>query len=70
MDKHFCPCTDYECKNNPCNHSDGCDRCIKSSLEDGEIPVCFFIGVSEKEASSVTDFTYEGFANFVLKNKK
>lgn len=67
---HFCTCTDYTCQYNPQNHSDGCDRCIKISLEDGEIPRCFFNAISEKDAVDVTDFTYRNFASFVLSHSK
>ncbi|MFZ5968367.1 MAG: DUF6485 family protein [Bacillota bacterium] len=40
-------------------------RCKK----DGEIPSCFFRDISE-DISTVDDFTYEGFADFVIKRKK
>ena len=67
--KHFCTCKDTSCKLNPQNHDYGCDPCIKKCLKNGEIPSCFFKAVSE-DISKVSNFTYEGFANFLLKHKQ
>ncbi len=66
---HFCPCTDFNCQYNPKNHTEGCDPCIAISLKDREIPRCFFMGISQGEAELITDFSYENFADFVLKHK-
>ena len=62
----FCTCKDYDCENNPRNHDEGCNKCVESSVEDREIPVCFFNSISEKDADEVTDFSYKGFADFVM----
>lgn len=66
--QHFCTCIDYECEFNPKNHSDGCNRCIESSLEDEEIPTCFFRKISA-DISEVKDFKFEDFTNFYLKHR-
>lgn len=68
-ERHFCTCTDFGCEFNPKNHSNGCDPCIKSSLEDEEIPTCFFRKISE-DISEVKEFTFEDFTNFFLKHKE
>lgn len=67
--KHFCTCTDTNCKLNPHNHSHGCDLCIKKCLNAGEIPSCFFKAIHE-DISNTDDFTYKGFAEFVTKYGK
>ncbi len=68
LDQHFCTCRDYKCKNHPRNHSHGCDPCIKKNLNSGEIPACFFRAVSP-EINDLRQFTYESFADFVIKHK-
>lgn len=53
--KHFCTCTDLNCKLNPHSTLKGCDPCIKKNLMKREIPSCF---------------TIECFVNFYLNNKE
>jgi predicted GNAT family N-acyltransferase len=67
--KHFCTCTDLDCKFNPHNHSLGCDLCIKKCLKEGEIPSCFFKAIYD-DISETKDFTYKGFADFFVKHGK
>lgn len=69
MNQHFCACQDFECKNHPRNHSQGCDPCIQKNLKNGEIPACFFRAVSP-EISDLKKFTFDSFAEFVLQHKK
>lgn len=38
----FCTCTDTKCSCHPCNHNQGCTRCVAKNLAQGEIPSCFF----------------------------
>lgn len=68
MDQHFCACRDFQCQNHPHNHTQGCDPCIQKNLKNGEIPACFFRTVSP-EISGLKQFTFESFAEFVLKHK-
>ncbi len=65
----FCPCTDYTCKFNPQNHDQGCDLCVEDSVNCREIPKCFFLKVNE-DISGITDWSFEAFADFVIKNGK
>lgn len=69
-DKHFCSCTDLECPLNPnnpsCRHRT-CDRCIRKCLKAGEIPSCFFKDV-HTDTSGTTDYTYQGFADYLGKH--
>jgi len=65
----FCTCKNYNCENNPINHDKGCNKCVESSVIDREIPVCFFNSISEKDADKVTDFSYKGFAEFVMSHE-
>ncbi len=69
ISSNFCTCKDYDCKNNPKNHDEGCNRCIESSLKDREIPFCFFNTISKVDAEKVKDFSYKGFAEFVISHK-
>ncbi|MDF3004802.1 MAG: hypothetical protein K0S22_1274 [Oscillospiraceae bacterium] len=66
--KHFCTCQDTDCKLNPCNHSLGCDPCVRKNLKAGEIPGCFFHLIKD-DLSQLDDFTLEGFVQFYLQNK-
>lgn len=66
--KHFCTCKDLNCKLNPCNHSKGCDPCIKKNLNAGEIPSCFFRLISD-DLNTLKEFTIESFVDFYIKNK-
>lgn len=66
--KHFCTCQDTDCKLNPCNHSLGCDPCVRKNLTAGEIPGCFFHLIKD-DLSQHDDFTLEGFVQFYLQNK-
>lgn len=66
--KHFCTCADLNCKLNPCNHSRGCDPCIKKNLNAREIPSCFFKLVNN-DLSNLKEFTIESFVDFFIKNK-
>jgi len=68
MNQHFCSCRDFQCQNHPRNHAQGCDPCIKKNLQNGEIPGCFFRAVSS-EIGGLKQFTFESFAEFVLKHK-
>lgn len=67
--KHFCTCTDLNCRLNPRSYAKGCDLCVKKNLQAGEIPSCFFRLVNE-DISELKEFTIECFVNFYLKNKK
>jgi hypothetical protein len=62
----FCTCTDYGCENNPVNHGDGCNPCIESSVDDREIPRCFFIKAGD-DVDVREDWSFEAFAAVVLK---
>lgn len=66
--KHFCTCNDLNCKLNPCNHSKGCDPCIKKNLNAGEVPGCFFRLIGD-DLNSLKEFTIESFVDFYTKNK-
>lgn len=66
--KHFCTCKDTDCKLNPCNHSLGCDPCVRKNLMAGEIPGCFFHLIDD-DLSRLDDFTVEGFVRFYLQSK-
>lgn len=65
--KEFCSCTDLNCPNHPTNHAKGCNLCILKCLKLGEIPSCFFNDIS-KEKPENGDYSYKGFANFILKH--
>ena len=67
--KHFCTCTDFNCKLNPHNSSKGCDPCIKKCLNAREIPSCFFKVIND-DISGLKGFTIESFVDYYLKNKK
>lgn len=67
--KHFCTCTDLNCKLHPHNNPKGCDLCIKKNLKKREIPSCFFKLVND-DISELKEFTIESFVNFFIKNKK
>lgn len=62
--KDFCTCTDTNCANHPTRHAQGCDRCVLKCLTRGEIPSCFFHGVSP-EMDAQGDYSYAGFADYV-----
>ena len=62
-----CPCDNSSCEFNPVNHDKGCDLCIASSVEDREIPKCFF-QVAGGDIGSIEDWSFENFANIVLKS--
>ena len=64
----FCTCDDFSCGLNPANHDKGCDLCIEKCLKAREIPKCFFLKVNEN-TDGVTDWSIEGFADFVMKNQ-
>lgn len=68
-DKHFCTCTDLNCKLNPHNNAKGCDLCVLKNLKAREIPSCFFKLVNE-DISGLKEFTIESFVDFYNKNKK
>lgn len=67
--KHFCTCTDLDCKLNPINHEKGCDLCIKKNLKAREIPSCFFKLVNA-DTSKLKEFTIESFVDFFMQNKR
>lgn len=67
--KHFCTCSDLNCKLHPCNHPRGCDPCIKKNLNAGEIPSCFFKLIND-DLSNLKEFTIESFVHFYIKNKE
>ena len=64
----FCPCSDHACEFNPVNHDKGCNLCVEDSVKTREIPKCFFLKVNEN-IDGITDWSFEAFAEFVLKNK-
>ena len=68
MDKHFCTCPAASCQYHPAKHKNGCDPCIQKNLQQGEIPACFFLSVSE-DVNDLTEFTAESFVSFYLKHK-
>ena len=65
----FCTCPDHECKNNPINHEEGCILCVEKCLEENEIPTCFFRKI-EPDMSRKQDYTFKGFAKFVVDHEK
>lgn len=65
MSKFKCPCDDSTCEFNPMNHNDGCDRCIASSVEDKEIPKCFFQAAGG-DIDTIEDWSFESFAKTVM----
>lgn len=67
--KHFCTCTDLNCKLHPHNNTKGCDLCIKKNLKKREIPSCFLKLVND-DISELKEFTIESFVDFFIKNKK
>ena len=69
MSKHFCTCTIEDCPHHPSHHGDGCDPCIKKNLQSGEIPMCFYLSVSQ-DVDGLTEFTVESFVKFYLKHKQ
>ena len=62
----FCPCPDHECEFNPVNHDKGCNLCIEDSIKTKEIPRCFFMQIKE-DLGDRDDWSFEGFADFVIK---
>lgn len=65
MSKKFsCPCDDHECKYNPANHDKGCDLCVEISIEDKELPKCFFQKAGG-DIGKITDWSFESFARIV-----
>lgn len=68
MTEHFCTCFVSNCENHPKNHSEGCDPCIKKNLENGEIPVCFWLLIS-KNLDGVKNYKVEDFVKFYSDNK-
>lgn len=64
----FCTCVDHECPNNPVNQEKGCTPCIAKCLAENEIPVCFYRKL-KPDMSRKQDYTFKGFANFVLDEK-
>jgi hypothetical protein len=69
MEKHFCTCNSTKCQKHPAIQNGGCDLCIKKNLEQGEIPACFWINVSNGVKGS-TDYSVENFVKFYLDNKE
>lgn len=65
----FCTCTDTGCPNHPTKHQQGCDRCVLKCLAKGEIPSCFFHGVSQA-MDAWGDYSYEGFADYVNRHRE
>jgi len=65
----FCPCTDYSCRFNPHNHDQGCNLCVEDSIKCREIPKCFFLKVTDN-IEGFEDWSFEHFAELVLKNRK
>ncbi|OUP08442.1 DUF6485 family protein [Collinsella sp. An2] len=67
----FCTCTDHDCPFNPVNHDKGCTLCVAKCLKEHEIPTCFFRDVSEADLlpGDEQDWTYQGFAAHVLKER-
>jgi hypothetical protein len=63
----FCTCADHECPCNPVNHEEGCVLCVEKCLSEREIPACFYRAITP-EMSREQDYTFEGFANYVLKH--
>ena len=59
--KIFCTCDNEECKNNPCNHPEGCNNCIAINLDCCTLPRCFFhkLGFSSDQ---INTWTVEEFA--------
>jgi hypothetical protein len=68
MNKHFCPCFVSECEHNPPNHPEGCDPCIKKNLQNDEIPVCFWLLISDN-FDGVKNYKAEDFVKFYLERK-
>ena len=69
--KHFCACPNLTCKlnpNNQNNHSKSCDHCVKSNLNLGEIPRCFFRLIND-DISEIKEFTIETFVDFYNINR-
>jgi hypothetical protein len=62
----FCPCTDGNCEFNPMNHDKGCTLCVEDSIQCEEIPKCFFKQAGG-DIDTITDWSFENFANVVLK---
>ena len=60
----FCTCGDLQCPNHPCNHDDGCTRCIRKNLALREIPTCFFKLLDPCDGR--TSYHFEDFAALVL----
>ena len=67
MSVDFCTCQDRECKLHPSNHDDGCSRCVKKNLAVREVPSCFYRRL-EPDMDRKQDYSFKGFADFVLKN--
>lgn len=65
----FCTCADHVCRNNPVNHDNGCTPCIAKCLANGEIPTCFYHKL-KPDMDRKQDYTFKGFANFVLHREK
>ena len=65
----FCTCVDHECRCNPLNHPHGCTPCIAKCLAENEIPVCFYRKI-EPNMDRKQDYTFKGFANFVIDHEK
>lgn len=64
----FCSCVDTACPNHPANHKLGCTPCIAKCIAKDEIPTCFFRKI-EPDMSRDQDYTFAGFARFVLTGK-
>ncbi len=70
--EHFCTCRDRKCPNNPNNPDTcvcSCDECVAKNLALGEIPSCFFRKIKD-DLSDITEFTFESFVKFWIRNKQ
>lgn len=64
----FCTCTDTRCPNHPTQHGEGCSRCIRKCLSQGEIPGCFFNAIDAEHRPD--DYKYADFARWAISHAK
>lgn len=68
MENHFCTCPAVKCRKHPSNHTEGCDPCVKSNLEQLEMPTCFFLAV-HNDPKAVTDYSFAGFVEYFQRHR-
>ncbi|MEL7659128.1 MAG: DUF6485 family protein [Bacillota bacterium] len=66
----YCPANQESKFAMPGYETNGCDSCVESSLNNNEIPKCFFCKVEEEGPLKSKDFSFNSFAEKIMEMKQ